>query len=88
MLSREPRDVRRSPAASTPSVARVLAALAPVGTVDEWYLCGPYGMVTGAQEALERAGVDSHHVHHEVFHVAEQESAAPSSSEECATPRP
>jgi ring-1,2-phenylacetyl-CoA epoxidase subunit PaaE len=31
-------------------------------------------MVTGAQELLARAGVDHHHVHHEVFHVAEQES--------------
>jgi ring-1,2-phenylacetyl-CoA epoxidase subunit PaaE len=31
-------------------------------------------MVTGAQELLATAGVDSHHVHHEVFHVAEQES--------------
>ena len=56
------------------------AALAPVETVDEWYLCGFPAMVTGAQELLERAGVDSHHVHHEVFHVAEQESPRRASS--------
>lgn len=75
VLSREPRDVELFTGRLDPErVERVLAALAPVETVDEWYLCGPYGMVTGAQELLERAGVDSHHVHHEVFHVAEQES--------------
>ena len=75
VLSREPRDVELFTGRLDPErVARVLAALAPVETVDEWYLCGPYGMVTGAQEAWSAAGVDSHHVHHEVFHVAEQES--------------
>ena len=27
----------------------------PVGRVDEWYLCGPFGMVTGAESLLRRA---------------------------------
>ena len=38
-------------------------------TVDEWYLCGPFGMVEGARELLADLGVDPRHVHHEMFHV-------------------
>ncbi|HET6693323.1 MAG TPA: 1,2-phenylacetyl-CoA epoxidase subunit PaaE [Pedococcus sp.] len=75
VLSREPRDVELFTGRLDPDrIGRILAALAPVQSVDEWYLCGPYGMVIGAQELLEQAGVDVHHVHHEIFHVAEQES--------------
>ncbi len=78
VLSREPQDVELFSGRLDPErISRILAALAPVETVDEWYLCGPYGMVTGAQELLAAAGVDDHHVHHEVFHVAEQESPRP-----------
>jgi ring-1,2-phenylacetyl-CoA epoxidase subunit PaaE len=75
VLSREPQDVELFTGRLDPErVGRILAALAPVETVDEWYLCGPYGLVTGAQELLAAAGVDSRHVHHEIFHVAEQEA--------------
>ena len=31
------------------------AGLLPVDEVDEWYLCGPFGMVTAARETLRRA---------------------------------
>lgn len=75
VLSREPQDVELFTGRLDPErINRILSVLAPVETVDEWYLCGPYGLVTGAQELLEEAGVDSHHVHHEIFHVAEQEA--------------
>jgi ring-1,2-phenylacetyl-CoA epoxidase subunit PaaE len=75
VLSREPHDVELFTGRLDPErVARILEMLAPVDTVDEWYLCGPYGMVVGAQELLAEAGVDPSHVHHEIFHVAEQES--------------
>ncbi|HEV7195103.1 MAG TPA: 1,2-phenylacetyl-CoA epoxidase subunit PaaE [Pedococcus sp.] len=75
VLSREPQDVELFTGRLDPErVARLLEVFAPVSTVDEWYLCGPYGMVTGAQELLAEAGVDAGHVHHEIFHVAEQES--------------
>ena len=75
VLSREPHDVELFSGRLDPErVARILEVLAPVDTVDEWYLCGPYGMVVGAQELLAEAGVDAAHVHHEVFHVAEQEA--------------
>jgi ring-1,2-phenylacetyl-CoA epoxidase subunit PaaE len=75
VLSREPQDVELfSGRLDRERLGRILEVLAPIDTVDEWYLCGPYGMVTGAQELLAEAGVDGHHVHHEVFHVAEQEA--------------
>ena len=47
----------------------IFAALVPVDQVDEWYLCGPFGLVTGAEELLRERGVDPSHVHHEIFHV-------------------
>jgi ring-1,2-phenylacetyl-CoA epoxidase subunit PaaE len=47
----------------------IFATLLPVGDVDEWYLCGPHEMVTGAQALLGEHGVDPAHVHHEIFHV-------------------
>ena len=47
----------------------IFAALVPVDQVDEWYLCGPFGMVTGAEELLAERGADPHHIHHEIFHV-------------------
>ncbi len=51
----------------------LLAAFAPVETVDDWYLCGPHGLVEDARAFLAAQGVDGHHVHHEVFHVPSQE---------------
>jgi ring-1,2-phenylacetyl-CoA epoxidase subunit PaaE len=75
VLSREPQDVELFTGRLDPErIQRLLAAFAPVESVDEWYLCGPYGMVTGTQELLADAGVDPRNVHHEIFHVAEQEA--------------
>jgi ring-1,2-phenylacetyl-CoA epoxidase subunit PaaE len=75
VLSREPQGVELFSGRLEPERVRlILDLLAPVETVDEFYLCGPYGMVTGVQELLREAGVDARHVHHEIFHVAEQES--------------
>ena len=48
---------------------RVFEVLVPIEQVDEFYLCGPFGMVTAAQELLEQRGIDVHHIHHEIFHV-------------------
>ncbi len=47
----------------------IFAALVPVDQVDEWYLCGPFGMVTGAEALLIERGADPRHLHHEIFHV-------------------
>jgi ring-1,2-phenylacetyl-CoA epoxidase subunit PaaE len=50
---------------------RILSALVPVSGVDEWFLCGPYGVVTAAQAVLSSLGVPAGTVHTELFHVAD-----------------
>jgi ring-1,2-phenylacetyl-CoA epoxidase subunit PaaE len=49
----------------------ILGALVPVETVDEWYLCGPSALVETARRLLADIGVDTGHVHQEVFDVDE-----------------
>jgi ring-1,2-phenylacetyl-CoA epoxidase subunit PaaE len=76
VLSREAQDVELfSGRIDRRRLERILGALVPVPTVDEWYLCGPFGLVESAQGLLAEVGVDPHHVHHEVFHV--DDSGAP-----------
>lgn len=58
-------------------LARFFEVLVPVDEVDEWYLCGPFGMVQDAQALLAERGVDAHHVHHEIFHVDEPGATRP-----------
>ncbi len=50
-------------------LTRLLAGLVPADGVDEWFLCGPYGMVTEAREVLAAHGVPEAAVHAELFHV-------------------
>ncbi|HEY3504864.1 MAG TPA: 1,2-phenylacetyl-CoA epoxidase subunit PaaE [Actinocatenispora sp.] len=72
VLSREPQDAELLSGRLDPDrLRRLLPALVPPSTVDEWFLCGPYGMVIGAQHVLTEAGVDAAAVHTELFHVAE-----------------
>jgi ring-1,2-phenylacetyl-CoA epoxidase subunit PaaE len=47
----------------------LLDALLPPEDVDEWYLCGPFGMVHDAREALRGRGVDRGRIHRELFHA-------------------
>ncbi|MFG3496127.1 2Fe-2S iron-sulfur cluster-binding protein [Streptomyces sp. NPDC047928] len=47
----------------------LLPALLPVGDVDGWFLCGPFGLVLGAEDALRGLGVDRSRIHQEIFHV-------------------
>ena len=76
VLSREAQDVELfSGRIDRERLERILDALVPVSTVDEWYLCGPFGLVETAQGLLADLGVDPHHVRHEVFHV--DDSGAP-----------
>lgn len=66
--SREPgEDSLRSGRIDRSRLVRLLDAYAPVEDVDEWYLCGPAGLVETAQDTLADAGVDASRVHHEVF---------------------
>ncbi|MBJ7901978.1 phenylacetate-CoA oxygenase/reductase subunit PaaK [Streptomyces sp. DSM 110735] len=52
-------------------LAELLPALLPVDRVAGWFLCGPYGLVEGAERALHGLGVDRTRVHQEIFHVDE-----------------
>jgi len=72
VLSREATDVELfSGRLDRRRLERILAATVPVQTVDEWYLCGPSGLVGGARGLLAGLGVDTGHVHHEEFDVDE-----------------
>ena len=48
---------------------RILETMVPVRSVDQWYLCGPSGLVGGARALLADLGVDPRHVNHEEFDV-------------------
>ncbi|WP_430382784.1 2Fe-2S iron-sulfur cluster-binding protein [Streptomyces sp. P10-4] len=62
-------------------LAGLLPALLPVEQVAGWFLCGPYGLVEGAEQALRELGVDRGRTHQEIFHVdAGSAPAAPASA--------
>ena len=70
VLSREQQDAELLNGRLEPErVEAILDALVGVAGVDEWYLCGPFGMVTGVRDLLARRGIDAAHVHSELFHV-------------------
>ena len=70
VLSREPQEAELlSGRLDPPRLRRLLAALVPPETVDQWFLCGPFAMVEGARQVLAEVGVDPHRVHTELFHV-------------------
>ncbi|MFD1052741.1 1,2-phenylacetyl-CoA epoxidase subunit PaaE [Terrabacter terrigena] len=70
VLSREAQDVELFSGRLDPErLAAIFGSLLPVQSVDEWYLCGPFGLVTGAEGLLKDRGVDARHIHHEIFHV-------------------
>lgn len=70
VLSREPGD---SPLLfgriDADRLGRLLDTLVPAKQIDEWFLCGPYGMVGDAREVLATRGVRHTAVHTELFHV-------------------
>ena len=49
----------------------LLPALLPVTDIDGWLLCGPFGLVQGAERALRGLGVGRDRIHQEIFHVDE-----------------
>ncbi|MFD7746784.1 2Fe-2S iron-sulfur cluster-binding protein [Streptomyces sp. NPDC059698] len=55
----------------TERLTGLLPAVLPVPEVDGWFLCGPLGLVRGAERALRALGVDRSRVHQEIFHVDE-----------------
>jgi len=70
VLSREPREAELfSGRLDAEKLRSVLPRLMDVVAVDHWWLCGPYGLVTGAQEVLESLGVPRRRIHQEMFFV-------------------
>jgi ring-1,2-phenylacetyl-CoA epoxidase subunit PaaE len=75
VLSREPQEVELfSGRLDADRMGRILDGLLPPDTVDEWFLCGPFEMVSDLRKLLVKEGVPKKQIHAEVFHV---ESAPP-----------
>ncbi|MFE0132886.1 2Fe-2S iron-sulfur cluster-binding protein [Streptomyces sp. NPDC059037] len=47
----------------------LLPALLSVEEVSAWFLCGPFGLVQGAERTLRGLGVPRQRIHEEIFHV-------------------
>ncbi|WP_243795736.1 1,2-phenylacetyl-CoA epoxidase subunit PaaE [Saccharopolyspora gloriosae] len=72
VLSREPRESELvSGRLDAAKLRALLGALVPVDGDAHWWLCGPYGLVTGAQDVLTGLGVAPDQVHQELFYVDE-----------------
>ncbi|WP_033291907.1 1,2-phenylacetyl-CoA epoxidase subunit PaaE [Amycolatopsis jejuensis] len=70
VLSREPREAELFTGRLDADKLRALFdSLVPVDEVDHFWLCGPFAMVTTAQELLSALGVPASHVHQELFYV-------------------
>ncbi|MEU5955899.1 1,2-phenylacetyl-CoA epoxidase subunit PaaE [Streptomyces sp. NPDC047525] len=50
-------------------LATLLPALLSVEDVAGWFLCGPFGLVQGAEKTLRGLGVTRQRIHEEIFHV-------------------
>ena len=70
VLSREPQEVELfSGRLDADRMGRILDGLLPPDTVDEWFLCGPFEMVSDLRKLLVSEGVSKKAIHAEVFHV-------------------
>ena len=71
VLSREPQEAELlSGRLDAERLARLLATLVPAAAVDEWFLCGPYEMVSTRTRGCLSWGVPREAVHTELFFVA------------------
>ncbi|HUD78991.1 MAG TPA: 1,2-phenylacetyl-CoA epoxidase subunit PaaE [Streptosporangiaceae bacterium] len=70
VLSREPQEVDLFTGRLDAAKLRdLLTAMVPVSSVDHWWLCGPFGMVTDAITVLGDLGVPRSRIHRELFYV-------------------
>jgi ring-1,2-phenylacetyl-CoA epoxidase subunit PaaE len=68
VLSREPREADAlSGRLDAGRLATLIEKLVNVAGVDDWWLCGPQGMVADAQNVLARLAVPADRVHRELF---------------------
>ncbi len=75
VLSREPGEAPLlSGRIDADRMNRLLDELIPADEIDEWFLCGPYGMVTDVHGVLRRRGAGT--VHREVFFAADAPAPA------------
>ncbi|WP_441249216.1 1,2-phenylacetyl-CoA epoxidase subunit PaaE [Kitasatospora sp. McL0602] len=73
VLSRETRDAELLSGRLDPERVRaLLTALVDTAEVDHWWLCGPFGMVTGTKQLLADLGVPGERVHQELFHAEDE----------------
>ncbi len=72
VLSREPQEVELFNGRLDAERLRVLIpTVCEPNTIDHWWLCGPYGMVTDAMTVLADLDIDPARVHRELFWVEE-----------------
>jgi ring-1,2-phenylacetyl-CoA epoxidase subunit PaaE len=77
VLSREPQEVELfSGRLDAARLTELLPRTVDVASVDHWWLCGPYGLVTGATEVLRGMGVARERIHRELFWVEDEPPAA------------
>jgi ring-1,2-phenylacetyl-CoA epoxidase subunit PaaE len=70
VLSREPQEVELFNGRLDADRLRVLLpVLVDIGSVDHWWLCGPFGMVTDATDVLTELGIERSRIHRELFYV-------------------
>lgn len=86
VLSREPQEIDLfSGRLDADRLKLLLPSLVDPGEVDHWWLCGPYGLVTGAAGLLGEFGVASGRIHRELFWVEDEPPARTEHAEEPAT---
>ena len=79
ILSREPHQVPLFQGRIDADKLELLAeTLIDVGTVDDWYLCGPLEMVETITSTLESLSVTEDHIHYELFYDQRIETVAAS----------
>ncbi|MER5390529.1 1,2-phenylacetyl-CoA epoxidase subunit PaaE [Saccharopolyspora sp. NPDC002686] len=70
VLSREPRESELFTGRLDEAKLRaLLSTVLDADAVDQWWLCGPFGMVTDAQGVLRDSGVTTERIHQELFYV-------------------
>jgi ring-1,2-phenylacetyl-CoA epoxidase subunit PaaE len=87
VLSREAQEVELfSGRLDADRLRTLLPLLTDVDTVDHWWLCGPFGLVTTAQAVLAELGVERARVHRELFYVEDTAPAQVTHAEPPAGP--